>query len=208
MRRTAWIVTLACLAAAAPARAQVDNRAAIGLDFSQRLTPDESTSNTFGVGLNWRIGHPGSGWGWHYGLGWYETTLSQSIGGRRVDLGEVHVRPLLGGYGYTKSYGRYNVTGMLEAGYAFTSFGLTDTAQTALRPSLGTVTDTHIGGTLVVRPEVEVWYDINRRLGLSVNLGYVVARPTLTMTTPAGTQSQRVRADVFVLTTGLVYSVF
>jgi hypothetical protein len=59
-----------------------------------------------------------------------------------------------------------------------------------------------------VRPQVSVWHDISRKIGLNVTAGYMIARPTLTVSTTMGVERQRVRADMFTVKMGLVYSVY
>jgi hypothetical protein len=60
----------------------------------------------------------------------------------------------------------------------------------------------------VLKPEIGVWYDLNRKFGLNVNAGYMIARPDVAMTTTAGTDQRTARADQFSLKVGVVYSVF
>ena len=62
--------------------------------------------------------------------------------------------------------------------------------------------------TLVVKPEIGVWYDVNKKVGVNVNAGYMVARPDVTVVTDAGTDFRTARADQFILKVGVVYSIF
>src|SRR5207237_1549599 len=90
--------------------------------------PGEATAHgSSGVGLLWRFGHSSTGWGWTYGLNWFSTDLDRSIGGRDTELGELRVRPFMGGYGYTLVFGPAAVSANLLGGYAFTSFRLEPT---------------------------------------------------------------------------------
>jgi hypothetical protein len=60
----------------------------------------------------------------------------------------------------------------------------------------------------VVKPELAVWYDLNRRIGLRVVGGYLVARPSVTIVSTLGRATQSIRADTFLITIGAVYSIF
>ena len=60
----------------------------------------------------------------------------------------------------------------------------------------------------MAKPEVCFWYDVNKKVGLNVTAGYIVARPNVTVSSTAGDDRRRVRADVFVVTVGAVYSIF
>ena len=49
---------------------------------------------------------------------------------------------------------------------------------------------------------------LNRRIGLRVNGGYLVARPSVTIVSTLGRAAQSIRADTFLITIGVVYSIF
>jgi hypothetical protein len=59
-----------------------------------------------------------------------------------------------------------------------------------------------------VKPEVSTWIDVSDKVGLNVSIGYMVARPTVTLTTALGSDPRAVRADVVMVKVGLVYSMF
>jgi hypothetical protein len=61
---------------------------------------------------------------------------------------------------------------------------------------------------MVVIPEVSAWYNVNEKIGLKVSSGYVVARPNVTVSSTAGLDKRRVRADNVTFKVGLVYSIF
>ena len=62
--------------------------------------------------------------------------------------------------------------------------------------------------TLVLKPEIGVWYDITRKVFLNVNAGYMLARPDVEIVTAVSTERRKARADQFVLKVGVVYSIF
>lgn len=199
-----WIVT-----AASEARAQEHNSFAVGVNVSQRVAPGPDARGTTSFGLKWRLGHSDTGWGWHYGFGWYSANIDREIGGRTMELGRARVRPLLGGYGYTRRLTeRVAVVGKVMGGYSFNSFHVTDDAITAFQALPAQGLEVKVGGAPIVKPEVSVWFDLNRRFGLSADFGYSIARPTLTVSSSLGRQSGRVRADAFSFSTGIVYKIF
>ena len=61
--------------------------------------------------------------------------------------------------------------------------------------------------TFVVKPELTLWYDLNRRIGIKANRGYLVARPSITIVSTLGRDAQSIRADTFLITVGVVYSI-
>jgi hypothetical protein len=204
------VLAISACCVAAPTEAQTANHLAIGAEVVQLTPQDRASHGGIGVGFNWRFGHSGTGWGWSCGFGWYSTDIERGVGSRPVEIGELKVRPFVVGYGYTRSLGRTSLSATLLGGYAFTSFRLSPFAAAAyaidngdLRPVTGDVSN-----TFVLRPEIGLWYDLNRKMGLHVALAYVVARPKITVQSSRGEDSWRYRADSLALKVGAVYSVF
>jgi hypothetical protein len=206
---------LACLlivlATANPAIAQSAGKVAIGGAIGTRIAPSSRAGgDRLGVGLLWRIGHRKEGFGWEWGLNWFSSDINQSVGGTPAfELGELHIRPLMAGYGYTHIIGTTAIKGSVQGGYAFTSFDAAPTAGDLIRDRLGAHSLTiDSANTLVVRPQVSIWRDVSAKVGVNVTAGYMIARPTLTVATTLGEERRRVRADMFTVKMGVVYSVF
>lgn len=206
--RSLAVGTAMCLTAAAAA-AQEHNTFAVGANVTRRMAPDATAQGHDGFGIKWRLGHDDTGWGWHYGLSWYETSLDRNVGGRTLRFGELKVRPFLGGYGYTHRYTkRLSITGAVLGGVAFSSIELTPQADAALHTPSGQTVRVLTAMTPVVKPEISAWYDLTKRFGVSVDAGYILARPRLTIATATGRDTGRIRADAFTIGTGLVYRIF
>lgn len=195
--------------ASAPVAAQEHNTFAIGAGATHRMSPDPDARGDGGFGLKWRIGHAETGWGWHYGLNWYSTNLDRDIGGRSTPLGELKIRPFLGGYGYThRLTERLTLAGDVIGGFAFSAIELTPSADAALHVPAGQNVRVLTGSTPVLKPEVSVWYDLSRKFGISVDAGYILARPKLTIASPGLNETERIRADAFTISSGFVYRIF
>ena len=182
----------------------------MGGEFTARIPNDSTTVHgSYGPGLLWRFGHDETGWGWHWGLNWYATDLDRTVGGRDTELGELHVRPFMAGYGYTRVIRRATVTADVIGGYALTNISLTPAARDTYRDRLGASSATaDASNTLAAKPEIAVWFDVNRKVGINVSAGYMVARPRVTVRSSLGDDDRRVRADMFMIKIGAVYSIF
>lgn len=203
------VLTLLLLGLPRPARAQVDNHVAIGLDITQRAPQGPAGHGNTDLGFSWRLGTSTEGWSWTSGFGWYSTEIDHGIGRQNVEFGELKVRPVMAGYGYTHVMGRTSVSAKLLGGYAFTSFHLSAPAADAYRTAQGAPSvSSDVANTFVVRPEVSVWYDLNQRVGLHLEATYVIARPVITIRSGGTTEAWRYRADSLGITVGFVYSVF
>src|SRR4029453_14163841 len=208
-----WLVytVIAVLAGPSTARAQEHNSIAVGVNITHRVAPDHDVFGATSVGFKFRLGHSDTGWGWHYGLGWYSANVDRPIGDRTQNLGRLRIKPLLGGYGYTRRFPeRMSLTGKVMAGVAFNSFHITPEAVDAFHalPVPLQSVSVDVGLAPVVKPEISFWYDLNRRFGISADVGYSFARPTLTVSSSLGRVSGRVRADAFSFGAGLVFRIF
>jgi hypothetical protein len=189
------------------------NRFALGGEFkiktSDRASQEDYARGQLGPGLLWRFGTSKPGWGFHWGLNWYAVKIERPIGGNVTELGELHIRPVMAGYGYTHKIRRYAITADLLGGYAIGSIRISDPASSAYQRTLGVASaEANASNTLVLKPEVGVWYDITRKLYFNANAGYMVARPDVEIVTTAGIDKRTARADQFILKVGMVYSLF
>src|SRR4051812_43889496 len=208
--RVSLFAVATVLTFAPAARAQDDNTLAVGVNYTTRLADESGAHGSHGVGFAWRFRHSHTGWGWSAGLGWFASDIDRSVGGESIELGELHVRPLMAGYGYTHSVGRRtSISAELIAGYAFVSFDQRASASDVYRDRLGAQALTlHTGNTFAVRPQTSVWFDMSKRVGVNLSAGYLVARPRLTVRSSLGEESARLHADMIVLTAGIVYKIF
>ncbi len=203
------MVCLLAMSAARRASAQTDGTFALGVSLSSRVGTSGETRGHTNPGLLWRFGHGRDGWGWEYGLSWYSADLRQPVDLLQADFGELHVRPVLGGYGYGKRLGRTALSAKLLGGYAFNTFELTPSFDDAYRRGRGaTGITTDVSNAFVLKPEVSAWIDLGRKVGLNLSAGYMVARPEVTVSSSLGTDRRHINADVFMFKVGAVYSVF
>ena len=111
--------------AAASAGAQSGGKYAVGASVGTRWAPSPTViGDHFGVSLLWRIGHSKEGFGWDGGLNWFTSHLQQSFGDTSpFDLGDLHIHPIMVGYGYTHLIGPMtSIKGSVQGGYSFNSF--------------------------------------------------------------------------------------
>lgn len=207
------LVLVAATAAVAQTEAPPPNRFALGGEFkiktSDRASQEDYARGQLGPGVLWRFGETKPGWGFHWGLNWYAVKLERPIGDSVTELGELHVRPIMAGYGYTRKIRSYSITADVLGGYGFGTIQISDPAKAAYRRALGvTEAEANATNTLVLKPEMGVWYDMTKKVYVNVNAGYMMARPDVEVVTSAGTFRRKARADQFILKVGVVYSIF
>ncbi len=193
------------------AAAQEHNRLAVGVNFSHRGSTDPLAHGDFGFGIKWRLGHGDEGWGWHYGLSWYATNIDWLAGGTRAPLalGELKIRPILAGYGYTRAIGpRLLMTTDVVGGLAYASLNVEDNARDALRQLPTGAASVDVGAIApVIKPEFSIWYDVHPKFGISIDAGYIIARPRVTVSSALLRESRHFRADTFSFSAGFVYRI-
>jgi hypothetical protein len=211
MKRAGWLLPLALLGVLSPAElmAQTKGRVAIGASMSSKLAAHSDADGETGVGFLFRLGQGRDGWGWKYGLNWYSTDIERVAGDTRLTFGKLHIRPILAGYGYTRTFKQVKVSANLLGGIGFTSFAVEDDFDRLYRTTYTVqAIDTETSNVFVLRPEISAWRDLSEKLGLNVSVGYIVARPDVTVISSAGRDRRSVNADMFTFKVGLVYSIF
>jgi hypothetical protein len=213
LTRLAFLLFVLTFASSSRLLAQSEGRFAVGGEMTVRVPPGTGSGDTAnaskGPGLLWRFGHGKEGWGWHWGLGWYSTDVDRIVGASEVELGEIRIRPILAGYGYTHIIGRTTMSAKMLGGYALTKMALAPAASDAYRDRLGaSAISVDSTNTFAAKPEVSAWFDVNEKIGINVSGGYMIARPNVTVRSTLGEDKRHLRADMFVFRIGAVYSVF
>jgi hypothetical protein len=156
-----------------------------------------------------RFGESREGWGTRIGLNWYEVNLDASIDDDALEFGSLRVRPFMAGYGYTRIFGPVAGSANVLLGYAFTSFSLEAAFANAYRQARGVDRVTvDVSNAFVFKPEISAWIDVSRTVGLNFSLGYLIARPGVTLDSAVGPDRHDIRGDVFMVKIGAVYAVF
>jgi hypothetical protein len=191
---------------AVEARAQTDNRLALGISVTTIAASSATASGSATVGFEWRLGHEKQAWGWQTSLfNWFDTDVEQQTNVLRpAALGQLRIRPVMVGYGYTWIRGRAAITTDLVGGFAFNSLHVDPADYQRLGASGVSAEATN---TVAVKPEVQIWYDINRRLGLRITGGYLITRPSVTIKSSLGSDTWSVKADSLLITAGVVFSI-
>jgi hypothetical protein len=194
---------------ASDASAQINSRLAVGASVVTRIASSSTAGGGADVGFELRLGHERPGWGPEVSFfSWFDTDVQQPPE-PRAELGQLRIRPIMAGYGYTWSRGRTTLTADVVGGFAINSFDLDAAAAQEYQTRRGAQNlHTSASNSLVVKPELQVWYDLNDRIGIKLNGGYLVTRPSATITSTLGDDTRQVRADAFLITVGVVYSLF
>ena len=179
----------------------------LGINMAHSLTPDEDLGSHWSFSPVIRNTPRRLGWGPSFGLSGYRGDITAPVDGRKTTIGEVRIRPLMGGISYSIGRGRARTSFSLVGGYAFSSAKVT-----AALPS-GTTASIDIGDSWVVRPNVGLTYALTRRLALIGSIGYVYTNPTISINViQAGQGPSRIsssfRSDYVSITVGTAVSIF
>jgi hypothetical protein len=199
------------LAANAHAQVSIDDAVAhvgigVGVAHYDPTSSDGHTSEGIVAAYRWHSFH--SGWGPTFGLDFHTTDFDQTLGGLNAPLGSFRMRAVLAGFGYTHRVGRFSASGNMTGGWAFNNFNVDGSAFPTFAGAGVSLVGAHVDNSWVVKPDVAVWYDVLRHVGVGVSAAYLVARPEERITTASGIQEQHLKADAFELTAGVTVGVW
>jgi hypothetical protein len=210
-----WIASLpAAVSSSLPPPADGNGRTSFlkgrflaGVTVTHGLTPEDYVGSRWSVSPFFRNTPRRVGWGPSFGLNWFTGDIDVLVDGVRTTIGEVRVRPIMAGIGYTLDGGRARTTLSLVGGYAFARARVT-----AALPE-GTTASISITDSWVVRPNVGVTVALTKRLALVGSIGYIYTNPTITVDVTrlgrtAGSASGAYRADYVNITVGTAVSIF
>ncbi len=194
-------------AAQEPAGSFLKGRFLLGVNLTYSLTPDQDLGSHWSVSPVIRNTPRRLGWGPSFGFSGFKGDIVAPVSGQSTTIGEIRIRPLMGGISYSIGEGPLRTSFSLVGGYAFTSAEVT----TAL-PS-GTAASIDITDAWVVRPNVGFTYALTRRLAIIGSVGYVYTTPTITVTVNQQDQAPRrfsgtFRSDHVSVTVGTAVSIF
>jgi hypothetical protein len=172
-----------------------------GVTFYDPSNDEGQTSRGIVVAYRWHSFH--SGWGPTFGLDWHRTEFNQTLGDLNAPLGSLRMRALLAGFGHTSHVGRFSAGVNVSGGYAFNSFSVASEAVPKFASGGVSLVGAGVDNSWVARPDVAVWYDVFKHIGVGVSAAYLVARPSETITTASGTQEQHLNADSLELSAGV-----
>jgi hypothetical protein len=195
----------------APAEAAppfLKGRFMIVVNTGQAFTPDEALESTsWHISPSVRNTPKHGGWSPSFGLSWSTSELRAPVNGVSTVIGNIRIRPVMLGVGYSIIRGRVMTNVSLTAGYTFNK------ARITLAMPEGTAVDLRFRDAWVARPNVGFTVRLASRLALTGSLSYVHTRPTVTLAVlqngvPVFTSSGTIHSDYMSYRVGLGYSIF
>jgi hypothetical protein len=210
-----FLLSIGVLAIATRAHAQddlIDSAVAhvgvgAGVNFYRPSSNDADSSQGIVIMYRWHSFH--SGWGPTFGLDWHSTVFHQPVGDVvDVPMGSLRMRALLAGFGYRHRMHRFTAAANASAGYSFNH--LTD--DSGMGPAFArtgvSLIDVHVNDSAIVKPEVAIWYDLFKHVGVGVSAAYLFNRPDEVIRTTAGSATRQLNANTFALAAGLTFGVW
>lgn len=178
-----------------------------GVNFYRPSSNDADSSQGIVVMYRWHSFH--SGWGPTFGLDWHSTVFHQPVGDVvDVPTGSLRMRALLAGFGYRHRIHRFTAAANLSAGYSFNH--LTD--DSGLGPAFArtgvSLLDVHVNDSALIKPDVSIWYDVFKHVGIGVSAAYLFNQPDEVIRTTAGSGTRQLNANSFALAAGLTFGVW
>jgi hypothetical protein len=201
MLRFSILIASALVFVAPSVFAQSEGRVSIGASVTFNGTTDDDAGSTIGIGPLVRL-NPHQGWGPAGALNWFRAELHDPAGGTG-DFARLRVRPLMGGVSYTVGSNALLTSFSFVGGPSFNKAEFDHSYVAAPGESISA------GNSFAVRPGVGVTWTVAPRVAVVGFGGYVINRPDVVYHDRLGQQiDDRWKADAFVLSAGVVYSLF
>jgi hypothetical protein len=178
-----------------------------GVNFYRPSSDDADSSQGIVIATRWRSFH--SGWGPTFGLDFHRTVFHQPVGNVvDVPMGSLRMRALLAGFGYKHPIHRFTALANVSAGYSFNHLTVDSGMGPAFARTGVSLIDVQVNNSFIAKPEVAVWYDLFKHVGVGVSAGYLFNRPDEVITTTAGQRTRELNANTWALATGVTFGVW
>lgn len=198
-------VVLACAVTATNASAQgitnLARRVGIGGSVGGIFPFDDDVTAGRALGFNFGLA-PEHGLGLTLGFGWYTADLTLSGVSDDAEVGDLRVRPLMAGVGYTWVKGRVATGVSINAGVSFNSIRLNDQYRSFFGP--GTEVRVDASNSFAARPQLRVEYAVARKVGIFSSAGYFFTEFDNVIETPVGRFENEWDASSFNLFVGVM----
>jgi len=194
-----------CLCAAllpGTAAAQKNEHIGLGAGINLYRPSDHEAQRSQGLGIVYRWHTFHSGWGPTLTLDLHKTDFNQRLGSIDAPVGILRMNTLLAGFGRTQNMGRLSTSASVTGGYALNHLSASAGAGAAFESAGLTLNSMRVRNSPAARPEVSVWYDVAKRLGVEFSAAYFVARPELMMDTASGPLTSHLRANSLEMQVG------
>jgi len=158
--------------------------------FRKPVDADVTKGITFGASIGLRPGQT-NGWKFPLGFAMYSEYLHGPTG---QQFGVLRTRALMAGIGYGWHVGRLSLGASAQTGFSVNRAVARGDAADAFAVAAGGVA-VHAGNAMLLRPQVKAEYFITPRFTVRMSADYVMMRPNITVTTPAGVIGDRWNAS-------------
>jgi hypothetical protein len=176
------------------------------ITFYNPSSSDGKSSEGISLAYRWHTFH--SGWGPTFGIDWHTTDFNQPLGSVDAPLGSLRMRALLAGFGHTRRMGRFSASASMSGGYSFNDFSVDAGAGPAFASTGISLRGVQVNNSWVAMPQVAVWYDVFKHVGVGISAAYFVTRPQEVMATAGGSEVGHLNANALELSAGLTFGVW
>jgi hypothetical protein len=180
-------------------------RAGIGGSIGGIFPTDDDVKAGRAIGFNFGLA-PEPGLGLTLGFGWYDADLKLSGVSGDADVGQLRVRPLMAGVGYTWVKDRLAAGVSINAGISFNSVRLNDQYRSFFGP--GTEVRVDASNSFAARPQFRVEYAVAKKVGVFSSVGYFFTEFDNEIETPVGRFENEWDASSFNIFGGVMVYAF
>lgn len=183
----------------------------IGLQYNVKLGLNGDTEDVIGsrhnIGLLLRVAKP-NGLGATLGFTRESFVVPGTVSGESLHLGRLRLTAATAGVVLSRRYKPVQANLSLAAGYAFTTFRLSDGAREALARSGTTGTKAKSYGAPLLRPGASLWLDLSDKFAATLSGSFILAQPTIRYESSASIPKQKIKVNALRLSAGIGARIF
>ena len=170
---------------------------------------DDIDSTSASPGVVFRATRP-NGWGVIVDVGPQSFPLQGAIGGEARRIGDVRLFALMGGIARTRLAGRAEATVGVSGGFGI---GRSLTIESDTRDALGRAglfgVEGESSNAWMIKPQASLWYNLSNRWAATISASYVIAQPTVRVTSGTTVAYEReIDASAVRVGAGLAFKLF
>lgn len=179
---------------------------AVGPGLDKIITTSGQASNPWVWRFAFRLPQR-EGWSPAMIFGWFDTTVDGAQFGPEQAIGQLQIRPVMGGVRYTWIRDAWSYDVAAAAGPSFSGFDLAGSVARTLPRTTGAIrADANTSPAFTVQGSA--WYDVTDKVAVRGSIGWFMCRPDVTVTASGVSRRFSQSANALQLGASVVYRIF
>jgi hypothetical protein len=161
----------------------------------------------FQLGVTFRIVRP-NGWNVLLGVGPQSLSMTQTVGGRNVNAGDLKLFSFVSGVAHTWQAGRLEATTGVAGGYGIGSFALSQDVRDAFGRQGEFAIHADATNAWLLEPRAGFWFNLNDRFAATASASWSIAHSTVSIGSDHSLVDRKLDASALRVGVGLGVKIF